>query len=308
MTRLLILVTVGVVLGTLAVLAFLPSLGHAGDQQGVDLADVTLVIRDVDAPAMSEGAFQAELTGPFRRAAVKADLVRDDRITQCQRDLHTSMPVPPATIATSELPFRARRADVESDERCSLKASAVSPQPASGIAETTEPVAAPYSLALAITRDTDPSSAAPSQPAVTGDAKSEAASSTDAGVVTGPVNVAVAPGARGPYPQCRYLGCSGPLACRECVCCEEIQHYGYYPAMHGNYYFIPYNAIKVPFQQAFVARFGGDPRVPYANGVFQTVYAAYRAAHPAPASDLPATTRPEEVPPPETSKPSQEAE
>jgi len=106
---------------------------------------------------------------------------------------------------------------------------------------------------------------------------------------------ATTPFGHGPYPECRYLGCSGPLAWRECIYCEEIQHYDYYPALHGNYYFAPYNAIKVPFQQAFVARYGGDPRAPYADGVFQKVYAAYRVAHPAPAKGAPATTSPEEV-------------
>jgi hypothetical protein len=92
------------------------------------------------------------------------------------------------------------------------------------------------------------------------------------------------------------------------VFCEEIQHYDYYPAMHGSYYFLPYNAIKVPCQQAFGARFGDDPRIPYSNGVFQMVYAAYWARHPASASGLPATTRPEEIPPPEPTTPFGESE
>jgi hypothetical protein len=92
------------------------------------------------------------------------------------------------------------------------------------------------------------------------------------------------------------------------VYCEEIQHYDYYPALHGNYYFAPYNAIKVPFQQAFVARYGGDPRDPYDDGVFEKVYAAYRAARGGPAGSLPTTKRPEEVPSPKPTSPLGQAE
>jgi hypothetical protein len=92
------------------------------------------------------------------------------------------------------------------------------------------------------------------------------------------------------------------------VYCNEIQHYDYYPAMHGNYYFRPYNAIKVPFQQVFGARFGGDPRAPYANGVFQKVYAEYWATHLVPASHAPVAKPSEEIPPPEPTNPFQDAE
>jgi len=67
-----------------------------------------------------------------------------------------------------------------------------------------------------------------------------------------------------------------------------FQHYPYYPSMHGYYYFRPYHQSHLARQQAFVMRFGGDPRHPYANEVFGQVYAAYRAdggasAPPAPA-------------------------
>jgi hypothetical protein len=306
MTRVLKLETIRAALGTIAVLVFLPSMGRASDQRETDSAVQTPTVEDVWTPVLHAGAFQPEPTGPFRRAAVKAE------------------------FAKAVVPD-------ESDGRCALKAPGLFSQPAAGIAtERAEPAAVRYSLTLTITREADANSAGPSRPAGIGNAKSKAAPSAyvqdpvplepgilsigklappipSTVVVPGPAppvaagSVAGAQPGRGSYPQCRYLGCSGPLACRECVYCGEIQHYNYYPAMHGYYYFAPYNAIKVPFQQAFGGRFGGDPRVPYANGVFRTVYAAYWATHPAPCGELPDTTRPEEVPPPEPTNPFQEA-
>jgi hypothetical protein len=389
MMRLLILVRGGVALGALAVWAVSPSTGHAGDQPGTDLAAVTLTIHDVGTLAMPAGVFQAEPTGTFRHAAVKADFVREDvgslgnaaaansgrtttaevgalacpleraktdagscasnevattldckdRTAQRRTDLHFSMPAPPATIPTSELSLRAHQADVDgvvlpSALPAESASSNLSPQPASGNAEPAEAAEVRYSLVQPIPGEADPSAVVPSRSAVSCNAESEATPSTRAkvpvpsepgklssgkqvpaipsaaavpgpipAVAARPVSSAIVPGGPGPYPQCRYLGCSGPLAWRGCVYCNEIQHYDYYPAMHGYYYFAPYNAIQVPFQQAFVARFGGDPRAPYADGVFQRVYAAYWAAHPVPASRLPATTQPEKVLAPEPANP-----
>lgn len=420
MARLLILVTAAAALGVIAALAFSPSMGHAGDQQGADLSAETVMVDDVRILAMPAGAFEAEPTGPFRQAAVRADFIKEavgsignaatansgrtraaearsrgDRpdarqagaggfagntvamvgaleshTGRDQTDHHTLMPAPPATIPGSELSVRARRAGAdgvvltslppveapasqaitsgqqpgahptiptESATRCVPKAPALLPQPATGNAEHAEPATVRHSLAQTITPKADPNSGAPSRPAAIRNAKNEATSSTDTkvpvasepgklgggGQVPTADSTAVlsvpmilpaatcpaadAPSGRGPYPQCRYLGCSGPLAWRGCVYCEEIQHYDYYPAMHGYYYFAPYNAITVPFQQAFVARYHGDPRDPYTDGVFQAVYAAYRAAHPVPADCLPPTTRPERVPPPEPANPFGEA-
>ncbi len=54
--------------------------------------------------------------------------------------------------------------------------------------------------------------------------------------------------------------------------CDMVQHYPYYPVLHGNYYFRPYGPRFVTRQQADVARWGGDPRNPYDNAVFQRVY------------------------------------
>lgn len=59
---------------------------------------------------------------------------------------------------------------------------------------------------------------------------------------------------------------------------ELPQHYAYFPAMHGYYYFCPYNPMHVPTQQAFATQFGMDPRNPYANDFFKVVYAEYKAA------------------------------
>lgn len=70
--------------------------------------------------------------------------------------------------------------------------------------------------------------------------------------------------------------------CCQCAMCDMVQHHVYYPAMHGYYYFRPYNWRTVPRQQAFVVGWGGDPRNPYSNAVFKGVYAEYKAAHPAP--------------------------
>jgi hypothetical protein len=58
--------------------------------------------------------------------------------------------------------------------------------------------------------------------------------------------------------------------------CQMHQHYPYYPAMHGYYYFRPYHPRHVREQQGVAALWGEDPRVPYANAVFQRVYAQYQ--------------------------------
>jgi hypothetical protein len=59
--------------------------------------------------------------------------------------------------------------------------------------------------------------------------------------------------------------------------CGMVQHYPYYPPMHGYYYLHPYHYTHVPAHQAFMARAGVDPRNPYSNDLFKTLYAEYRA-------------------------------
>ena len=55
-------------------------------------------------------------------------------------------------------------------------------------------------------------------------------------------------------------------------------HYAYYPAMHGYYYFRPYNDMHVTSQQEFVSSFGGDRRDPYSNEFFKVIYAEFQAS------------------------------
>ncbi len=84
---------------------------------------------------------------------------------------------------------------------------------------------------------------------------------------------------------CGGRGCGG----RGCGCrggclgndtrCQMHLHYPYYPAMHGYYYFRPYHPRHVREQQGVAAMWGEDPRVPYANAVFQRVYAQYQQEH-----------------------------
>lgn len=84
-----------------------------------------------------------------------------------------------------------------------------------------------------------------------------------------------------PWGCCPGGGCHGPGGCFCCrwICgtCNMPPHYAYYPSMHGYYYFRPYHHSHIPRQQQFVAGWGGDPRNPYANEIFQRVYAEYEA-------------------------------
>ncbi|MCA9228254.1 MAG: hypothetical protein KDA47_21675 [Planctomycetales bacterium] len=54
--------------------------------------------------------------------------------------------------------------------------------------------------------------------------------------------------------------------------CNMPPHYAYFPADHGNYYFRPYNYHRIATHQQFVMTYGGNPRHPYANEVFDRVY------------------------------------
>ena len=55
------------------------------------------------------------------------------------------------------------------------------------------------------------------------------------------------------------------------------QHYAYYPEMHGYYYFRPYNWTHLAEHQQIATEWGEDPRNPYANTLFDQVYADYFA-------------------------------
>ena len=78
-----------------------------------------------------------------------------------------------------------------------------------------------------------------------------------------------------PEGTCGGCGARGPHRLTR----EDLpQHYAYFPAMHGYYYFYPYHPMHIPSQQAFASQFGMDPRNPYANDFFKVVYAEYKAA------------------------------
>jgi hypothetical protein len=65
-----------------------------------------------------------------------------------------------------------------------------------------------------------------------------------------------------------------------CMCiqsaCQLSPHYMYFPSLHGYYYLRPYHHSQVRQHQALALQWGEDSRVPYANKVFQKVYAEYR--------------------------------
>jgi hypothetical protein len=110
-------------------------------------------------------------------------------------------------------------------------------------------------------------------------------------------------------PGCQTCGGAGCVGCGYGGCglgghglcgyfrspCGMVQHYPYYPAMHGYYYLHPYHYTHVPAHQAFMARAGVDPRNPYSNDLFKTLYAEYRAGERGRTLDRP--------PPPESTQP-----
>jgi hypothetical protein len=53
---------------------------------------------------------------------------------------------------------------------------------------------------------------------------------------------------------------------------DMYQHYPYYPADHGYYYFRPYNYFKVAEQQHLAERWGADPRWPYDTDALVRLY------------------------------------
>jgi len=73
-----------------------------------------------------------------------------------------------------------------------------------------------------------------------------------------------------------------PCGCSDCCdvggagghhgVCGMPPHYMYFPQSHGNYYFRPYNYQTIVRQQQSVGRYGGDPRNPYDNTIFNPLY------------------------------------
>ena len=68
-------------------------------------------------------------------------------------------------------------------------------------------------------------------------------------------------------------GCGGRCSACGCEACYMPQHYPYYPAMRGYYYFHPYHPMHIARQQALAISWGEDPRHPYTNELFKRVYA-----------------------------------
>ena len=68
---------------------------------------------------------------------------------------------------------------------------------------------------------------------------------------------------------CGGHGCGGHgFATR----CNLIPHVAYINPLASYYYFRPYQAFHIRFQQMEVVSYGGDPRQPYSNLMFQGLY------------------------------------
>jgi len=79
--------------------------------------------------------------------------------------------------------------------------------------------------------------------------------------------------------------CDGRVrTCPLCNACNMPQHYAYFPAMHGYYYFRPYHHSHIAKHQQIASSWGADPRFPYSNEIFKTVYAQYRKDRAQPAA------------------------
>jgi hypothetical protein len=82
----------------------------------------------------------------------------------------------------------------------------------------------------------------------------------------------------GAYSECSDIDCKGCASCgsgwlsEHGTCCNMPQHHMYFPQSHGYYYFRPYNHAHIRRQQDAVTRWGGDPRNPYDNTIFQAMY------------------------------------
>jgi hypothetical protein len=50
------------------------------------------------------------------------------------------------------------------------------------------------------------------------------------------------------------------------------QHYAYLPPLPGPYYFRPYSVTQLRMQQKAAIDWGADPRNPYSNRMFQSIY------------------------------------
>ena len=73
-------------------------------------------------------------------------------------------------------------------------------------------------------------------------------------------------------------GCPTPWVTCRCCCWRSTGdfpgHVPYAAPYFGYYYFRPYNWSMVAEQQAIAAKWGGDPRIPYGQDVFERLYAS----------------------------------
>lgn len=76
-------------------------------------------------------------------------------------------------------------------------------------------------------------------------------------------------------PGIHYRNKHGKLKwCRVWTTGDMHQHYAYYPAHHGTYYFRPYNYTNVLEHKEQVMRLGGERHNPYSVAMFDGVYAS----------------------------------
>lgn len=76
---------------------------------------------------------------------------------------------------------------------------------------------------------------------------------------------------------CLLRGCCCGLFHHDCcvplrTTGDLVQHMPFYGTTHGYYYFRPYHVMHVFSQQELATRWGGDPRNPYDNTMFQRIY------------------------------------
>ncbi|NLX99069.1 MAG: hypothetical protein GXY83_23255 [Rhodopirellula sp.] len=94
-------------------------------------------------------------------------------------------------------------------------------------------------------------------------------------------------------------GCGGvrPPSRLDCFLssCDMVQHYPYYPPLHGHYYFRPYSYNEMVAQREVALLIGEDRQNPYSNRIFAQIYRAYDERHPATVPAVPVPVVP--VPP-----------
>ena len=82
-------------------------------------------------------------------------------------------------------------------------------------------------------------------------------------------------------PGIHYRKKNGKLVwCRVWTTGDMYQHYAYYPANHGYYYFRPYNYTNVLEHKATVASLGGEPNHPYSVAMFNPIYDHFYLTNP----------------------------